>query len=775
MIVSDQNGKLYRLPLPPVGRSGRIQPQPIDLDIGGAHGLLYAFDSLYVMVNEGQRTHGLYRVRDTDGDDRFDEVELLKAIDGSGEHGAHAIVPAPDGESLYIVCGNQTRIFETDTSRVPLHWSEDHLLPRLETRFMAGVLAPGGFITRTDPEGKNWELVATGFRNEFDVAVNRDGELFTFDADMEWDIGDPWYRPTRVNHVISGAEFGWRNGAGKWPDYYFDSFGAAVNIGPGSPTGVTFGYGAEFPAKYQEALFIADWSFGKLYAVHLRPEGASYVGQPEEFVTGQPFPITDVIVNPLDGAMYITVGGRQTQSALYRVTYIGNESTEPSTGDNQFQAERELRRRLERFHGRHDPQAVDAIWPYLGDRDRAIRYAARVALEWQEPSRWRNRALDETNPRTAIAALAALARVSSKDEFHRQDNDAAPDLDLHLQLLAALDRINWSALRNRDRVDLLRTFSLAFTRLGRPNDAICRDLIDKFESLFPAETRELNALLANVLVYLETPTAATKIMALFRTAPTQEEQIDYALALRVLKTGWTMDLREEYFRWFVETAANYRGGNTFASSLRSMKENAIATLSDVERNALKPILEATPVEKSPQELLDSRQFVKQWSMDELVPLVQNGLKGGRNFDRGRQLYGAVACASCHRFNQDGGSAGSDLTGVAGRFNVRDLLESIIEPSKVISDQYTAINIVTKDGRVITGRIANLSGDSVSVVVNMLSPGDMTRVSRQEIESMEPSKVSVMPAGLLNTLKADEIQDLLAYLLSAGDSQHQAYQ
>ena len=51
-----------------------------------------------------------------------------------------------------------------------------------------------------------------------------------------------------------------------------------MNIGPGSPTGVTFGYGAKFPAKYQEALFICDWSFGKLYAIHLTPEGASYTG-----------------------------------------------------------------------------------------------------------------------------------------------------------------------------------------------------------------------------------------------------------------------------------------------------------------------------------------------------------------------------------------------------------------------------------------------------------------------------------------------------------------
>src|SRR5439155_8911341 len=168
-----------------------------------------------------------------------------------------------------------------------------------------------------------------------------------------------------------------------------------VITGHGSPTGVTFGTGAKFPAKYQDALFIADWSFGKLYAIHLTPEGASYTGQVEEFVSGQPLPVTDVIVHPLDGAMYFAVGGRRTQSALYRVTYVGNESTAASSLDTRFLAERQLRRQLESFHGHAEPAAVEKIWPYLGHPDRAIRFAARIALEWQDPASWRERALTE--------------------------------------------------------------------------------------------------------------------------------------------------------------------------------------------------------------------------------------------------------------------------------------------------------------------------------------------------------------------------------------------
>jgi putative heme-binding domain-containing protein len=775
LIVSDQYGKLYRVALPPASSTGEsIAIEPIDAPIGEAHGLLWAFDSLYVVVNRGRKyDSGLYRVRDSNGDDRLDKVELLRKLNGSGEHGPHGVILAPDGKALYVVAGNSTRVTELSNALVPRVWGEDNLLPHMVDGggFMTNEKAPGGHIYRVNPDGERWDLVAIGFRNPFDIAFNRDGELFTYDSDMEWDVHMPWYRPTRVLHVASGADFGYRNGSGKWPAYYIDSLPATANVGPGSPTGVTFGYGAKFPAKYQEALYLCDWSYGKLYALHLSPKGSSYSGELEEFLAGTPLALTDVVINPQDGAMYFAVGGRNTQSGLYRVTYNGGEPTTRAgqMPDAQAEQARALRHKLEAFHGRQDTRAVDAAWPYLGHADRFVRWAARVAIEAQVPASWTDRALAErSSPEAMLNSLLALTRVSAKDPAHRESSAALPDPALRQRILSALGTIAWNKLDRPEQLDLLRVYEVVLNRFGRPDESTISELAGRFGTYYPATDRELNSELCQLLVYLQAPDAAAKTVALLERAPTQEEQIDYARALRKLKAGWTPELRKAFFAWLVK-ASRFKGGNSIRGFMANIKRDAILTLSEDEKAELKPILEARPVKASSAGVTVDRPFVKEWTLDELAPAVAAGLKG-RDYDRGRALFASVKCFACHRYNDEGGGLGPDLSGIAGRFSASDLLESIILPSKTISDQYESVTIATKDGRVVTGRIVNLSGDNLMINPDMLDPGNMVNVRRGQIEEMTRSPVSMMPAGLLNTLKKDEVLDLVAYLLSRGDRQ-----
>lgn len=776
LIVSGQYDEgLFRITPPPPGSDPtETLVEKIDVDLSSAQGLCWAFDSLYALVTKNAKTpSGLYRVRDTDGDDRLDKVELLRALEGGGDHGWHGLLPGPDGKSIYAIAGNATTPPALAGAHVPPHLGEDQLLPRLPDGrgFMTGVLAPGGVVYRVNPDGSEWEMVANGFRNPYDAAFNRDGELFTYDADMEYDIGTPWYRPTRICHVTSGAEFGWRYGAGKWPAYQPDSLPSVLDIGAGSPTAVTFGYGTKFPARYRDALFAADWTFGSIHAVHLQPDGASYRGESEVFLSGVPLPVTSMVVGPTDGALYFITGGWRIQTGLYRVTYTGEKSDEPAPIADAGAAPRTERHKLEAFHGKRDPAAVDAAWPYLGNDDRFLRFAARVALEWQDPAAWRERALAEPDPQSSLTALLALVRVSAQDEFHRKPTDAAPDAGLQARVLAALERLDWKRLSQEQRIELLRVYALTFTRLGQPDDAARTKLLARVEPWFPAGDRALDSELCQLLVYLQSPHVAQPALELVKQAPTQEEQLGYIKSLRMLTAGWTPELRRDYFAWF-NRAGGYRGGASFASFLKMIKGDALATLTEAERTALKDVLEAPPLASpmaSASAVLVGRTQATEWTMAALVPALEGGLVD-RDIGRGRQMFGATACFQCHRFDGEGGAVGPDLTQAAGRFSPSDLLEAIIEPSKTVSDLYGNVIITKHKGETVIGRIVyHLPNGSVSVSQNMFDPAVAVTVDHKDILSIEPSKISPMPAGLLSMLSEDEILDLLAYVLSGGES------
>ena len=501
--------------------------------------------------------------------------------------------------------------------------------------------------------------------------------------------------------------------------------------------------------------------------MHLRPNGASYRGESEVFVSGVPLPVVDLVVHPKDGALYFITGGWRIQTGLYRVTWTGSDRDEVSPGAPCGTDALALRQQLESFHGHRDTAAIEIAWPQLGSDDRFLNSAARVALEWQDPAAWRERALAEKHPATALNALLALLRVSARDEFHRKPTDAAPDTSLQNRVLAALERFDWSALPRTDRIALLRACTLCFTRLGSPDEATRTRLLARIEPWFPAKDRALNSELCQLLVYLQSRRVAAAALELVLSAPTQEEQLDYIKSLRMLRVGWTPELRRDYFAWF-NRAAGYHGGASFAGFLKMIKADALTTLTESEHAAVKDVLDA-PRPTSPMAAfsaaLAGRTNATEWTMARLSPALERGLQA-RDLERGRRMFGATGCFQCHRFAGEGGAVGPDLTQVAGRFSPRDLLEAIIEPSKTVSDLYGNVVITRRDGESLTGRIVyHLQDDSVMVGSDMFNPAQTVKVDRKDILSIEPSKMSPMPDGLLSSLTQDELLDLLAYLVT----------
>ena len=781
LIVSDQFGSLYRFTPPSAGSP--LDPaaiEPVPAKIRAVNGMVWAFGALYCGVNDYEQKipSGLYRLTDSTGDDQLDKVELLREVPSRGDHGVHAVVPTPDGKSLYLVTGNNSKPPRIETSSpVRQVWGEDHLLPSMPDGrgHNRGVLAPGGIIYKVSPDGKIFEAYANGFRNVFGGAVNRDGELFTYDADMEYDFNTPWYRPTRICLVTSGGEFGWRNGAGKRPVFYADNLPGVLDIGPGSPTGMAFGYGAKFPAKYQNALYSLDWSWGKLYAVHLEAEGSGYTATKEEFVTGAPLPITDLVIHPDDGAMYFTIGGRRVQSGLYRVTYVGKESTALVQAKPKPNKSRETRHMLEAFHGKQDAQAVETAWPYLEESDRFIRWAARMAIEHQPTDTWADKALSDSNPATQVEALLALARVTGTCPQHRNDQTGPVDLEMRTRLLNALLAVDPSKLNHAQKLTLYRTLQITLIRFGRPGSETVDKLIEKFDPLFPADTFEQNWLLCETLAWLESPTVATRAMDLIETAVTQEEQLQYARSLRMLKAGWTAELRTRYFNWFLK-AASYRGGASFDQFIKFIRDDAVASLGETDKAVLKELLEKKPVRVSALENLGQifqGREATEWTLDTLSNAARTDLKA-RDFENGKRMFAAAACFACHRFNNLGGITGPDLTSAGRRYSAHDLLDQVINPSKVINEQFSAVVVITDDGRVHTGVVVNLNGDRMMLNTDLTAPNQQIAITRNQIEEITISKTSPMPKGLLNRMTKEEILDLVAFLISGGDSSHQVF-
>ncbi len=782
IIAADQYGGLYRFSPPAANQpldAAKIEKMPVE--IRAANGLLWAFGALYVGVNDYERKipSGVYRITDTNGDDQLDKVEMLRAIKAGGDHGVHAILPAPDGKNLFLITGNNADLTECNTSRVPRNWGEDHVLFRMPDGrgHNRDRLAPGGIIYQFSPDGKQWETYATGFRNIYDGAFNRDGELFTYDADMEYDFNTSWYRPTRINHVTSGSEWGWRNGAGKRPEFYPDNLPATLNIGPGSPTGTTFGYGAKFPAKYQNALFCLDWSWGKLYAVHLKPDGSTYTATKEEFLSGAPLPLTDAIIHPGDGAMYFAIGGRKVQSGLYRVTYTGKESTAPvKLAKSDGAKARAERHALEAFHGKQDPKAIKAAWPELDNKDRFIRWAARTALEHQPVATWADRALTEKNPGRQLEALMGLTRAAGIDPQHRKPTDAPLDKAMGAKILDALAKLNWDKLTHEQRLTLVRTYSIAFVRFGQPEGDARARILAQIDPQFPAPSFDLNWLLCEALASMQSPALAAKAIAAIQAAPGQEEQLEYARPIRFLKAGWSTALRTAQFEWFLK-AANYRGGASFEKFLEFIRTDAEATLTDAEKTVLATVLAKKPEKKSPlaqmAEVFAGRTTVNDWKLDALAPQVEGKLKK-RSFENGRKMFAAAGCFACHRFGNEGGMTGPDLTGAGGRYSARDLLDQILNPSKEINEQFAPIVVTKNDGETVTGVIVNLNNDNVMVNTDAANPFQQETIDRKKVKSIEFSKVSPMPEGLIGLLTADEVADLTAYVLSGGDRKHSMF-
>jgi putative membrane-bound dehydrogenase-like protein len=273
---------------------------------------------------------GLIRYRDKDQNDRADgPPDVFLRLKTGSEHNAHSIQKGPDGW-WYLVVGNDGRIGRSYAN-----------LPSSPLK-----QPQAGTIMRLKPDLSGGEVIADGMRNVYDFAFNGSGDLFVFDSDSEREVSLPWYRPIRVLHTPPGTHAGWVSQSWIRPDSYLDMPKVVASFGRGSPTGVVCYRHTQFPSDYKGALFVLDWTFGRVLAVPLEKDGSSWSSTPHSFMTGKGqfgFAPTDVEIGP-DGSLFVSIGGRGTQGSVYRVTYKGDSAADLDSPKENRRRTRKSRR-----------------------------------------------------------------------------------------------------------------------------------------------------------------------------------------------------------------------------------------------------------------------------------------------------------------------------------------------------------------------------------------------------------------------------------------------
>ncbi len=733
-----------------ISGSGDQKVERIDETLEECRGLVYAHGALFANANDSK---ALYRLRDADGDGVFEEkTELLRTGGGVG-HGRNHLKAGLDGR-IWIAHGNNVLLPESGVAAdSPLQqYANDQLIPNPwdGSMFDGNVELPAGHILSMNPDGSDLRLFAGGLRNPLDIAFNRDGECFTFDADMERDIGAPWYMPTRVLHVVPGADFGWRRGTGRWLSYFADTLPSVVDIGLSSPTGIFFGYGSDYPSHYEEALYICDWSYGRIISVYLRPDGASYTGEQETFVSGRPLNVTDGCVGP-DGALWFTTGGRGTQSGLYRVVWEGDVVDGASrAGMSDLLA---LRRKLEA--GEASEAEIEVA---RSSDDRFLRQAARLALERDIGLVTEERVRAEVGGWRALELWLAAVRVGSPE--------------LRAAAMESASRMPWERASVEQRLACLRVLEIGFARGGAlPKPDELRARLDEH---FPSEDARLNRELGKFLVFLKSPVVVRKAVALLCDAEASEDLLYYPFMLRYLTEGWDLSSLRAVFE-ALNRAEKLNGASTYFKAIADTRAELAANLPPDQAEALAEVIAPTkPVALSAYAL--PKHTFREWTLQDLDPQLAK-VGSGRSFEGAKKALIAAQCVFCHRVSTDpslpAGVFGPDLTLVSARFGRRDLLDHILNPSKVVDEKFRFLTVTLSDGSQTMGAIESEDDERLTLKPHPLAM-ETVEIGRDMITKREWSPVSPMPAGLLNGLKADEILDLLAYFEAVGNANHAVF-
>ena len=363
-------------------------------------------------------------------------------------------------------------------------------------------------------------------------------------------------------------------------------------------------------------------------------------------------------------------------------------------------------------------------------------------------------------------------------------------------------KVDFNKLDKTGKLALLRTYSVIMSRAGKATEKQIIALGKQLDPHYPTTDDNLNEELCRVLCYLQHPSVVSKTIDLMKTTKISVPKYDpemikrgghygktilaamsenvapnvlnihFLFCLKDVTNGWSMDQRKAYLGELKELLSK-KGGNYFSGYLNKIRESAIANVPDKDKLALQYLTgEIKDIDLS--KLPRAKGPGVAWTVDSGLDVLNKEPLKGRNFANGKKMYSAGLCVACHRFGDEGGGVGPDLTNLAKRMDYKAILESTIHPNMVVSNQFEQHELTMKDGSLMIGKIVSEEDGYYSLVQSGLQPLTLTKVEKSKVASKKGSKLSMMPGGLINSMNAEELKDLFAYFVSTGDRKHKIF-